>query len=140
MTKVLIPSNTNNYISKISEHRAEFKTTTLFLGSLQATDPHLLREYRIAGILTIGVGLEVTVPLGVTHKTIKIQDSTFENIAQYFSECNDFIKKQLDRGNVLVHCLAGISRSATIVLAYTMKTKKIRLSKVCLYLCRQSRK
>lgn len=43
MTVVLIPSNVNNCISKVAEHHTQYRTTTLFLGSLEATKPEILR-------------------------------------------------------------------------------------------------
>ena len=36
-------------------------------------------------------------------------------------ECIEFIDNNLKYGNVLVHCMMGISRSSTIVIAYLMK-------------------
>ena len=74
MEKVVIPNNTNNCISKVTEQRTEYRTTTLFLGSLHATNPRLIQEYRIKAILTVGQGLEVVPPPGVTHKVISIED------------------------------------------------------------------
>lgn len=54
MTRIFIPGNTNNCISKISEHEVNLRKSTLFLGSLQATEKEILREYRISAILTVG--------------------------------------------------------------------------------------
>ena len=57
----------------------------------------------------------------IIHKTIIISDFYKENIIKYFGECFNFIK---GGDKILVHCAAGSSRSATIVIAYIMWTKK----------------
>ena len=58
----------------------------------------------------------------IAHKTLKVLDCDEQNIIKYFGECLDFIKGE---DKTLVHCAAGASRSATIVIAYLMWTKKI---------------
>lgn len=36
-----------------------------------------------------------------------------------------FLDEALNKGNCLVHCFAGVSRSATTVIIYLMKTRNI---------------
>ena len=55
------------------------------------------------------------------QKKIKIADVYKANIIQYFGECLNFIKGD---EKVFVHCLAGSSRSATMVIAYIMWAEK----------------
>ena len=44
------------------------------------------------------------------------------NITSYFDECFAFIDSALDTGGrILVHCMAGVSRAASIVIGYLMK-------------------
>ena len=50
-----------------------------------------------------------------TRKMIEIMDFPKENIFQYFKECIDFIEKA---DKIYIHCMAGVSRSASIVIAY----------------------
>ena len=52
------------------------------------------------------------------------------NISQHFEECHDWIDYYLSQGtNVLVHCRAGKSRSATIIIAYLMKKYNMTFEK-----------
>ncbi|KAH0821596.1 hypothetical protein GEV33_001195 [Tenebrio molitor] len=53
-------------------------------------------------------------------------DSPDQNLTQYFSLCNDFIHAaRLREGNVLIHCLAGMSRSVTVTVAYIMSVTNL---------------
>ncbi|XP_075704525.1 dual specificity protein phosphatase 16 [Rhinoderma darwinii] len=52
---------------------------------------------------------------------IPVNDSFCEKILPWLDKSVDFIEKaKASNGRVLVHCLAGISRSATIAIAYIM--------------------
>lgn len=67
----------------------------------------------------------------VAHKKIEIDDewSARPQFAAKMEECLNFLKSaiQIDNAIVIVHCYAGISRSATIVLAHLMTHDKQRL-------------
>lgn len=53
-------------------------------------------------------------------------DTPEQNISQYFPMCNDFIHAaRLRDGNVLIHCLAGMSRSVTVSVAYIMSVTQL---------------
>uniref|UniRef100_A0A1I8AD81 protein-tyrosine-phosphatase n=1 Tax=Steinernema glaseri TaxID=37863 RepID=A0A1I8AD81_9BILA len=54
---------------------------------------------------------------------IAVDDTCSHNLAAHFDEAIQFIDEARAKGSaVLVHCLAGISRSVTICLAYLMHT------------------
>ena len=99
-------------------------TENLMLGDYNASlDVPQLKRKGIKKILTVmdykgGPKYNVN---DFIHKRFNIYDVSGENIIQYFGECINFI-----RGNekVLVHCMAGASRSAAIVIAYLMWSKK----------------
>jgi len=55
------------------------------------------------------------------NKAILCPDVANYDMTQHFDEAITFIEEQLNAGrNVLVHCHAGVSRSATIMIAYLM--------------------
>ncbi|KAJ1760358.1 tyrosine protein phosphatase yvh1 [Coemansia sp. RSA 1591] len=57
---------------------------------------------------------------------IPIDDLPEENIIQYFPQTNRFIGHALkEGGRVLVHCMAGQSRSAAAAAAYLMQTQQL---------------
>lgn len=88
-----------------------------------ASEEALLQKHGITHILTTtSMNLEYF-PGKFRHKHIPIDDLPSTDITKYFEECFLFINEALSSGKVLVHCMAGVSRSATIVIAYVMKTK-----------------
>ncbi|KAM5262517.1 dual specificity protein phosphatase 16 [Ctenodactylus gundi] len=59
---------------------------------------------------------------------VPVNDSFCEKILPWLDRSVDFIEKaKASNGCVLVHCLAGISRSATIAIAYIMKRMDMSL-------------
>ena len=59
---------------------------------------------------------------------IDANDNVNQNLENYFNQAFDFLDR-MERENktCIVHCHAGINRSATIVLAYYMKKMGIKL-------------
>lgn len=79
-------------------------------------------------------------PKDIEYKVLDVDDSPQQNLLQYFQECKEFIDRAHQKGNsVLVHCAAGISRSATIVCAYLMLTDECECNEA-FYLVRRKRK
>ncbi|TFK02236.1 helicase ARIP4 [Platysternon megacephalum] len=67
----------------------------------------------------------------MTYLRIPLPDTPEANIKKHFKECISFIHYcRLHGGNCLVHCLAGISRSTTIVVAYVMAVTELSWQEV----------
>jgi len=94
----------------------------------------LLKSHGIKQILTIGTELEPHDHPDFKAMYIALDDSVVEDIRQHFDQAHEFIA----RAPTLVHCYAGISRSATLVISYVMKHKKMTLKKALKY-CRSKR-
>ena len=58
----------------------------------------------------------------IIQKVLKIKDSPLANIIKYFGEVLNFIE---GKDKILIHCMAGVSRSSSFVIAYLMWNKKI---------------
>ena len=97
----------------------------IYIGNIaSAENIEKLKELGIKKVLSLLEGFfpEYKESDNITHKIIKILDYSSENIIKYFGECLNFIKGE---EKILVHCRGGSSRSATIVIAYLMWTKKM---------------
>ncbi|XP_048579996.1 dual specificity protein phosphatase 10 isoform X2 [Nematostella vectensis] len=97
----------------------------LFLGSEEgAADEDLIDRLAIKFILNLTPVCPnfFSEREDIIYKRIQINDSYQEDIGQHFDEAIAFIDEARSRGSsVLVHCHAGVSRSATVTVAYVMQ-------------------
>lgn len=103
----------------------------LLLGSQDAAhDLELLRKYKVTHILNVAYGVENAFLTEFTYKTISILDVPETNILSYFPECFQFIEQaKLKDGVVLVHCNAGVSRAAAIVIGFLMTFEEMEFTR-----------
>ncbi|XP_066998079.1 dual specificity protein phosphatase 10 isoform X2 [Anabrus simplex] len=102
----------------------------LYLGNQHdAADLACLRALGVTRVLNVTSHLPgYHEACGITYKQLPASDSGHQNLKQYFEEAFDFIEEARKSGtSVLVHCQAGISRSATIAIAYVMKHKLLSM-------------
>ncbi len=81
----------------------------------------ILKQLGIKQILTIGSEIPKHKTTDFKTMHINLDDSPSSNMYAYFAETYKFIR----RDKTLVHCMAGISRSATIVINYLMQKNRI---------------
>lgn len=61
---------------------------------------------------------------GIVYKRITLMDDDDANLLRHLDEAHEFITAALSTpSSVLVHCRAGISRSASVVISYLMRMK-----------------
>lgn len=73
-------------------------------------------------------------PYATTYMHLPLNDVDDEKITPYFELANNFIDDQLIKGiRVLVHCHAGISRSASIVIGYLINRRGMTFSNAYAY-------
>jgi protein-tyrosine phosphatase len=70
---------------------------------------------------------------------LPIDDSPQQELSQFFDVSFQFIDKNIERTNVLVHCYSGVSRSAAIIAAYLIKKYSFTL-KESIILLRNNKK
>ncbi|XP_015440181.1 PREDICTED: dual specificity protein phosphatase 10-like isoform X1 [Dufourea novaeangliae] len=114
----------------IDSHPASRVLPFLYLGNgRDAADLQLLRALGATRVLNVTSQLPgYHEERGITYRQIPASDSGHQNLKQYFEEAFDFIEEARKTGSsVLVHCQAGVSRSATIAIAYIMRHKGLSM-------------
>lgn len=115
----------------------------LYLSNAQAArDRNVLEHLKITHVLTIEAHrLPKSTFEGSNISTLFIRayDLPSTNLLPYFPMANAFIDEGLQKGNVLVHCHFGVSRSATLVIAYVMQKYNLTFEQAYLFV-RQRRR
>ncbi|XP_031419086.1 dual specificity protein phosphatase 22-B isoform X2 [Clupea harengus] len=93
----------------------------LYLGNFKdARDREQLAKHNVTHILSIH---DTAAPIlqEMTYLCIPAADLPTQNLTQHFKESIIFMHESRLKGEgCLVHCLAGVSRSVTLVVAYIM--------------------
>jgi len=99
----------------------DFVLDKLFIGDFAAaSNLYKLKSQGISHILTVAGHLNPVFPKMFKYKVVKVDDLPSTNLSPYFEEVIKYIEEARTHGGILVHCFAGVSRSATCVIAYLM--------------------
>jgi len=95
-----------------------------------SNNPNIIKKYNIKAVITLETIdkpkdiIEFYKNNNIDFMYIKLCDDPNSDISKYFDITYNFIDSHIkQKKNVLVHCMAGISRSTTIVLNYILKKK-----------------
>ncbi|KAH3756047.1 leucine rich repeat protein [Pelomyxa schiedti] len=104
------------------EHVADEILPNLWLGNARAgNNKNFLLSKHVTHVLSVLPITKGPYPEVFNYLILPVEDHDEANLLEHFSTCHKFIDEARDSGTaVLVHCAAGISRSATIVTSYVM--------------------
>jgi len=113
---------------KMKDSPCEIVPLLFLSGFLPSIHKKKLQTLQIKSIINVTADFPIPFPEHFNYLKIPIQDTESVNIYQYFEKTSDLIDRSIQmKEPILVHCMAGISRSSTIVVAYLMKHKKLDL-------------
>ena len=117
-----------------SKHLSEIIPNFLYISSYSATkNKTLLEKNKITHIINCAADFCENVFKSenkYTYLSFYLKDHVLENIECIFYECIKFIDNVKEKGGrVLVHCIQGISRSVTLVMAYLIYKNKLTYDK-----------
>ncbi|KAM9961521.1 hypothetical protein ACTFIR_004374 [Dictyostelium discoideum] len=98
----------------------------LYLGCREcAMNKSWLKDNNVTHILTVA-NFKPLYPDLFKYLIINIEDVDEANIYQHFKEMNAFIDEGREKGGVLIHCRAGVSRSASATMAFVMMKNSLK--------------
>jgi len=101
-------------------------TNCLYLSGAHVLKPELIHSRLIHCIVNASIEEAANQPrhlfAGVDYVKVRVDDSPTAPLNAHFDLVADKIKTTKERGfRTLVHCMAGVSRSATLCIAYLVK-------------------
>ncbi|TNV75500.1 hypothetical protein FGO68_gene8845 [Halteria grandinella] len=110
-------------LRKLSFDDADHILDNIYLGPEgSAIDLPYLQSLNIDRIVAAATYVVIKFPSELEYMHLHLDDSPQEDLMPHFEPVIAFIQKRPE-SNVLVHCASGISRSASFVIAYVMKTR-----------------
>ncbi len=137
--KINVPSQSDNWEGDVFDREkaqracsneviVDGERTRLFIGDVNASRANYVQENQFTMVISLTLD-PVNEPVeGVSYHHFPLNDASdvesIQTMKSILAQTSELIKAHLSNegNNVLVHCHAGISRSATVVLDYMMKT------------------
>ena len=97
----------------------------IYLGdSVAASDEDFLKEYNITTVVNCAQDFTSNYK-DLKFLELALYDTELQSLFPKFEVAYNFIKinSKENKGNILVHCMLGMSRSASLVVFYLMKEK-----------------
>ncbi|XP_012261545.2 dual specificity protein phosphatase 19 [Athalia rosae] len=87
----------------------------------------ILQRYKIRHVISIGITVEVRFK-EICYYSVDLLDVPESSIFNTLKTCFSIIKSN-QHENIFVHCNAGVSRSASVIIAYLMVTENLSYDK-----------
>lgn len=121
--EILIPqSNSVGYvIDTAPDATPSIVVPNLFIGSQDCCAPDAIKTHNIHQVLSVGIESPHKVP-GIEYFHVDCLDLPDTHLKPICDECNPIIGNALkNQKNILVHCNAGVSRSAAVIIGFLMQ-------------------
>ena len=94
----------------------------VYLGNINSVyDYEEMKKLGITHIISVVAGFYPS-DKSFNYLILNALDTENTNLSEYFEICNNYIDEVLENNNkILIHCMAGKSRSVTILCAYIIK-------------------
>eukprot|EP00056_Hartaetosiga_gracilis_P020742 m.21079 g.21079 ORF g.21079 m.21079 type:complete len:411 (-) comp8679_c0_seq1:130-1362(-) len=106
---------------------SEIVVGKIFLGNRRhAQSDEVITSLQITHILNVTTDEQNMFERSVTYLRLPVQDEPTEDLFQFFERASHFIAKSVKEAGarILVHCVMGVSRSTTCLIAYFIKECK----------------
>ncbi|CAF1176037.1 unnamed protein product [Adineta ricciae] len=129
-TSFLLPTTTTTEQPDIDNHPMTHIIDGLYIGSeTNAKNLEELSSERIRSIVNVTSHVPLYHSEQFQYCHLPADDTQKQNLLEYFDQAYSFICKSLENNEkVLVHCVAGISRSPAIVIGFLMRYAKMNMN------------
>ena len=83
-----------------------------------ANNIQLLKKNNIVGVVTCARELQPKHYPNIAYHFLDLRDRSTEQLVDHLFKTIPFIDKHIKRGNILIHCAMGKSRSVSVAMAY----------------------
>lgn len=104
-------------------------TSSLYISNgVAANDRRVLSRHRITSVVNVSAEVVSTLYEDIQYVQVPVTDTPTSQLCDFFDPIADHIHDvETKQGRTLLHCAAGVSRSAALCLAYLMKYHALSL-------------